>query len=102
DTTSTTVQYDVDKEGNYILRLQPELLKGGEYTLSISTGPTLAFPVTPKVKSSVGSFWGAGRDEGARKHEGIDIFAPRGTALVAAADGVVTRVTENTLGGRVV
>ncbi|MCW3109719.1 MAG: hypothetical protein JWQ09_4225 [Segetibacter sp.] len=102
DTTSTTVLYDVDKDGNYILRLQPELLKGGEYTLSISTGPTLAFPVTPKVKSNIGSFWGSGRDAGARKHEGIDIFAPRRTALVAAADGVVTRVNENALGGKVI
>lgn len=102
DTTTTTVTYDVDKDGSYILRLQPELLKGGEYTLSVSTGPSLAFPVTPKVKSNIGSFWGVGRDRGARKHEGIDIFAPRGTALVAAADGFISGVTENTLGGKVV
>lgn len=102
DTSSTIVQYDVDKEGSYILRLQPELLKGGEYTISISTGPTLAFPVSPKVKSNIGSFWGAGRDAGARKHEGIDIFAPRRTPLVAATDGIVTRVEENTLGGKVI
>lgn len=102
DTLLSPVTFDVEKDGNYILRLQPELLKGGEYTLSISTGPSLAFPVTPKVKSNIGSFWGAGRDAGARLHEGIDIFAPRRTALVAAADGVVTRVNENVLGGKVV
>lgn len=102
DTTTATITYDVEKDGSYILRLQPELLKGGEYTLSISTGPSLAFPVTPKVKSNIGSFWGAGRDKGGRKHEGIDIFAPRGTPLVAAAEGVVTGVHENILGGKVV
>jgi hypothetical protein len=102
DTTSQPLEYEVDDDQNFILRLQPELLKGGEYTLSISTGPTLAFPVTPKVKSTIASFWGAGRDAGARKHEGIDIFAPRGTLLVAAADGIVTRVQENKLGGKVV
>ena len=102
DTTGATTTFDVDKDGSYILRLQPELLKGGEYTLSISTGPSLAFPVAPKVKTNIGSFWGAGRDAGARKHEGIDIFAPRGTPAVAAADGVIDRVTENTLGGKVV
>lgn len=102
DSIAATVQYDADKDGSYILRLQPELLKSGEYTLTISTGPSLAFPVTPKVKSNIGSFWGAGRDEGARKHEGIDIFAPRGTALVAAANGTVNRVEENRLGGRVI
>lgn len=102
DTTSQRLEYEVDDDQNFILRLQPELLKGGEYTVSISTGPTLAFPVTPKVKSTIASFWGAGRDAGARKHEGIDIFAPRGTLLVAAADGIVTRVQENKLGGKVV
>lgn len=102
DSTSSRIQYEVDKEGSYILRLQPELLKAGEYTLSISTGPTLAFPVAAKVKSTIGSFWGAGRDAGSRKHEGVDIFAPRGTPLVAAANGVVTRAGENALGGKVI
>ncbi len=102
DTTNTTLEYEVNKEGNYQLRLQPELLKSGEYTLTITTGPSLAFPVSPKTKSRIGSFWGDGRDNGDRKHEGIDIFAPKRTPLVAAANGVVTRVNENTLGGKVV
>lgn len=94
--------YEVEETGKLLIRLQPELLASGEYTLSVSSGPSLAFPVTPKVSSNIGSFWGAGRDGGARKHEGIDIFAPRNTALLAAADGVITRVNENNLGGKVV
>ena len=102
DTSLAALTYEVKNEGTYILRLQPELLRGGEYTLSISTGPTLAFPVTAKAKSNIGSFWGVDREGGARRHEGIDIFAPRNTAAVAAANGVVTRVNENTLGGKVV
>lgn len=102
DTSATSINYDTDKDGKYIVRLQPELLKGGEYTFTINAGPSLAFPVTGKVKSSIGSLWGDNRDEGIRKHEGIDIFAPKRTLLVAAATGVVTRTGENALGGKVV
>jgi hypothetical protein len=50
----------------------------------------------------VQSFWGADRDGGARAHQGIDIFAPRGTPALAATDGVVRWVGENRLGGNVV
>jgi murein DD-endopeptidase MepM/ murein hydrolase activator NlpD len=102
DTTNPSINYEVKKDGSYIVRLQPELLKSGEYTLSISTGPSLAFPVTPKAKAKIGSYWGADRDGGARKHEGIDIFAPSRTPLVAAADGRIERVQENNIGGKVV
>ncbi|RZL04555.1 MAG: hypothetical protein EOO89_28000, partial [Pedobacter sp.] len=42
------------------------------------------------------------RDANTRKHEGIDMFAPRLTPVIAAAEGTVTRVNENNLGGRVV
>ena len=42
------------------------------------------------------------RDNGSRKHEGIDIFAPKRAPLVAAAAGTITRVDENILGGKVI
>ncbi|WP_435949715.1 M23 family metallopeptidase [Psychrobacter sp. DM8] len=45
--------------------------------------------------------WGAARSQG-RSHEGIDIFAERGTPIHATTQGVVSKVGENTLGGRVV
>jgi murein DD-endopeptidase MepM/ murein hydrolase activator NlpD/SH3-like domain-containing protein len=102
DTLTGSLDYEVKTDAQYILRVQPELLKSGEYNLSISTGPSLAFPISDRVKSNIGSLWGSGRDGGKRKHEGIDIFAPFRSPAVASADGVVTRVTENTLGGKVV
>ncbi len=102
DTVNLVLEYNVDEDSVFIVRIQPELLKEGEYTLTITAGPSLAFPVSSKVKSNIGSFFGTGRDKGERKHEGIDIFAPKHSPAVAAANGIVTRVNENTLGGKVV
>ncbi|MCD6023400.1 MAG: family metallopeptidase [Fibrobacteria bacterium] len=42
--------------------------------------------------------WGAGRPDG-RKHQGQDLFAPRGTPVYSATTGYVTRIGENRLGG---
>lgn len=102
DTTGVALEYEIDNTGKYYLRLQPELLSGGQYTLSITAGPSLGFPVEASARPHIGSFFGDGRDEGGRLHEGIDIFAPKKSAAIAAANGVVTSVTENTLGGKVV
>lgn len=100
DTSGAPFHHEVDdNDAYYILRVQPELLSAGEYTLNISSGPSLAFPV-PNGKMQ--SFWGAARDGGARQHEGVDIFAPRHTPALAAANGVVRRVGTNNLGGKVV
>lgn len=45
--------------------------------------------------------WMAARGWG-RKHEGVDIFAKRGTPIQSTTSGVVVKVGENKLGGRVV
>lgn len=61
----------------------------------------MVFPVAGK-KSIIGSFWGAGRDGGKRKHEGIDIFARKGTPVVAVADGIVMDAGITPRGGKTV
>lgn len=101
DTLSTVFNFVVEETGDYILRLQPELYRTGEYSFSASVAPSLGFPVAGK-KAKAGSFWGAARDAGKRSHEGIDIFAPRLTPAIAAADGYISRVAEGGIGGKTV
>lgn len=55
----------------------------------------------PLPGQSLTDTWGAARSQG-RSHEGIDIFAERNTPIEATTHGVVSKVGENTLGGRVV
>ncbi len=98
---STSLSHEAAQDGAYVLRIQPELLRGGRFTLVQRSRSSLAFPVTGFTATAVQSLFGMARDAGARSHEGIDIFAPRGTAAVAVADGVAQPSTNN-LGGNVV
>jgi murein DD-endopeptidase MepM/ murein hydrolase activator NlpD len=102
DTLGTPLELDIKTTGSYLIRLQPELLQSGQYTIEITAGPSLGFPVKSTGKSAVQSFFGDGRDANTRKHEGIDIFAPFRTPVVAIAEGSILRVNENNLGGKVV
>lgn len=45
--------------------------------------------------------WGGARSEG-RSHEGIDIFAKRNTPIQATTHGVITRIGDDRLGGRII
>lgn len=76
----------------------PKLL----WTLSRMPPATqLPVPVDGVRPRQIADTFGAprGRD---RSHAGIDIFAKRGTPVLSATEGVVTRIGENTLGGQVV
>jgi murein DD-endopeptidase MepM/ murein hydrolase activator NlpD len=58
----------------------------------------LPVPVDGVERRQIADTWGGPR-RGGRKHEGVDIFAPRGTPVRSTTRGVVLRVGENRLGG---
>lgn len=70
----------------------------------VSTTPpsaTLQIPVHGVGQRSLSDSWHAPRG-GGRKHQGIDIFARRGTPVVSPVNGLVTHVGQDRLGGNVV
>jgi peptidoglycan LD-endopeptidase LytH len=76
----------------------------GVFAIRLWTMPApslLGMPVQGVKPSGLRDTWHAARAP-ARKHEGIDIFAKKGTPVVSATDGIVTSVGENSLGGQVV
>ncbi len=64
------------------------------------TAKLKTFPVPGKSRKDIISFFGDARDGGARRHEGIDIGAPKGTPVVSVSAGVVKRVVEKGNGGK--
>ncbi|PZX61279.1 murein DD-endopeptidase MepM/ murein hydrolase activator NlpD [Algoriphagus ratkowskyi] len=98
---SDSLKFEAEKSGSYLLRLQPELLGEGNFQIKISGTATYAvFPVQGKNSAAIQSVWGDVRDGGQRSHEGVDIFATRGTPVLAPVAGVVTAVRDRGLGGK--
>ena len=100
-TDSAVLRHEVRRTGTYLLRLQPELLRSGRYTISQRTLASLVFPVPSLSIRAIQSGFGAPRDAGEREHHGVDIFAPRGTPVIAVRDGTAHPGT-NERGGIVV
>ncbi|NNK64473.1 MAG: peptidoglycan DD-metalloendopeptidase family protein [Gemmatimonadetes bacterium] len=94
--------YEPNRGGDYIVRVQPELLRGGRFRIDFELSPALAFPVDSYDTRAIGSVFGDAREGGRRSHHGVDIFAPRGTPVVASVEGRVTRANVTNLGGKVV
>jgi murein DD-endopeptidase MepM/ murein hydrolase activator NlpD len=59
----------------------------------------LMIPVAGVSPSKIEDSFTADRDGGERQHNAVDILAPRNTPILAADDGVILRMSSNTLGG---
>jgi murein DD-endopeptidase MepM/ murein hydrolase activator NlpD len=61
---------------------------------------SLSMPLPGVTRKQITNTWHAARGE--RRHEGQDIFAPRGTPILSATDGYVVKIGQNNLGGQTV
>jgi murein DD-endopeptidase MepM/ murein hydrolase activator NlpD len=96
------LEFEPRRDARYILRLQPELLRGGLHTVSITKAASLGFPVAGKDVRAILSGFGVPRDGGRRVHHGVDIFARRHTEVLAPSDAVVHFVGDGGIGGNVI
>lgn len=64
------------------------------------SGTSLQMPVVGITPRDLANSWGDPRDGGVRKHKGIDIFAPKGTAVVAVTSGIITYIGDQPKGGQ--
>ena len=102
DTVRAMLGFEPRRDADYILRLQPELLRGGRFEITIRQVPSLDFPVAGKTSAAIGSFFGDPRDGGKRDHHGVDIFAKKRTPILAPSKAYVRSVVTRGLGGKVV
>ncbi|RMA65789.1 M23 family metallopeptidase [Ulvibacter antarcticus] len=92
--------HQVKNYAYYKIIVQPEISLNSPFTLKIYTAPVYSFPISGGENKDIRGFWADPRDAGARSHDGVDIFAPKGTPLVAATKGVISSSGDHGLGGK--
>ena len=95
-----TFEKAIEKSGIYKIVVQPGIGVYTNFNLEFYSTPSYAFPVTGKNNEAIQSFWGADRDGGRRSHEGVDIFADKGTPVIAITDGRISSTRNRGLGGK--
>lgn len=69
------------------------------YLAGLPQPKALPVPVQGTRPAAVRDSWQANRDGGRRRHEGIDLFAPRGTPVHATTEGIIRRIGISKRGG---
>ncbi|SRX52342.1 M23 family metallopeptidase [Aequorivita sp. CIP111184] len=100
DDKKSTLSLEIETSGFYKVIVQPQMQLQIPFVLKIYTEPLYEFPVSGAGNKNIQSFWADPRDAGSRSHEGVDIFADRGTPVVAVTDGIVSSTGERGLGGK--
>ncbi|RFN59492.1 M23 family metallopeptidase [Marixanthomonas ophiurae] len=98
--STASVTYESTKNETIKLIIQPELAANTSFSFKIYSVPTYGFPVSGATNKNIQSYWGATRDGGKRSHEGVDIFAERGTPILAVTDGRISSTGNRGLGGK--
>ena len=94
------IPLEIRNSGDFRLVVQKNLGPPSPINIIIYSEARLAFPVAGKDNRAIQSFWGAPRDGGKRRHEGIDIFAKRGTPILAGTNGWVSYAGSKGRGGK--
>lgn len=90
---------------NGLFAIVGPIVESAWYVMRLSAMPVpqhYFFPVEGVRAAALRDSWQAPRDGGRRTHEGIDIFAPRGTPIRATTEGVVLRTGQSRRGGNLV
>jgi peptidoglycan LD-endopeptidase LytH len=100
-------RYDISTRVEHASAEYAELTKGSKHRTRPAQPETparrvvagsLVIPVEGVVRGELYDTWGHSRSEG-RTHEGIDIMAPEGARVFAAADGRIVKFFDSERGG---